>query len=356
MTGEPDSRANGDPSGASSDEVASFVAVAASDNELLERRYRRWLRIYPPGYRQAREDEMVAVLMDSAAPGQLHPSSSERWDLLRGALRARRAVAARPATAAWIDIVAAAAVVLPVVFAVQALIELASMVLFGLVSAVPADHLGGVRFAALRFAGWAVVSTCLLTRRDRAAGRWAALTSVAVTTVIITEAVTRAPRGVWTRDLVMMGPHVVLLAMVSGALLSRPLPARGRALLGRRLIMVAGGALAASTCTALDLHAMFDTDTLGSPWTQLALLLAAATVMGMVTAITLAARRGATALVALVALSAVALAEPVAFALDAGQHGTSKASALIQIIVFVAIPLIAACLSKPLARRTTTRV
>lgn len=51
----------------------------------LEQRYRRLLRLFPPGYRQVRGEEMVAVLMEAAGPGQERPSLGERWDLLRAA-------------------------------------------------------------------------------------------------------------------------------------------------------------------------------------------------------------------------------------------------------------------------------
>lgn len=55
----------------------------------LERRYGRLLRLYPPAYRRARGAEMLAVLMDSAAPGRRRPPWREVRGLVLGALRAR---------------------------------------------------------------------------------------------------------------------------------------------------------------------------------------------------------------------------------------------------------------------------
>jgi hypothetical protein len=53
----------------------------------IERRYRRLLRIYPRSYRQHRGEEMIATLLESAAPGQTRPSRAERADLYSGAAR-----------------------------------------------------------------------------------------------------------------------------------------------------------------------------------------------------------------------------------------------------------------------------
>ena len=52
----------------------------------LERRYRRWVRVYPPGPRRA---ELVDTLVDCAPPGRRHPAPREVAGLLRHGLRAR---------------------------------------------------------------------------------------------------------------------------------------------------------------------------------------------------------------------------------------------------------------------------
>jgi hypothetical protein len=53
----------------------------------LERRYHRLLRIYPRSYRERRGEEMVATLVETAAPGQTRPSRADRADLYAGAAR-----------------------------------------------------------------------------------------------------------------------------------------------------------------------------------------------------------------------------------------------------------------------------
>lgn len=53
----------------------------------MERGYRRLLGCYPREFRRENGEEMLAVLMDGAAPGQRRPSVAERVDLICGAIR-----------------------------------------------------------------------------------------------------------------------------------------------------------------------------------------------------------------------------------------------------------------------------
>jgi hypothetical protein len=41
-----------------------------TDHSRLERRYRRWLALYPKSFRAERKDEIVAVLIQGADPDQ----------------------------------------------------------------------------------------------------------------------------------------------------------------------------------------------------------------------------------------------------------------------------------------------
>ena len=50
-----------------------FLTPGAPHAE-LERRYRRLLRLYPRDFRARRTDEMIGVLMASAAAGQNRPA------------------------------------------------------------------------------------------------------------------------------------------------------------------------------------------------------------------------------------------------------------------------------------------
>jgi hypothetical protein len=62
----------------------------------LERRYRRLLLAYPFDYRELRAEEMVATLLEDAAPGQRRPTWAEAADLVVGGVRQRLRVPALP--------------------------------------------------------------------------------------------------------------------------------------------------------------------------------------------------------------------------------------------------------------------
>ena len=70
-----------------------------SDTTTLERAYRRLLSCYPRSFRADSEEEILAVLMATAAEGQTRVGLPEAWDLVRGAARMRLWPAApRPRT------------------------------------------------------------------------------------------------------------------------------------------------------------------------------------------------------------------------------------------------------------------
>jgi hypothetical protein len=60
-----------------------------TDHSPLERRYRRWLALYPKSFRAEREDEMVAVLIQGADPDQTRPRAREAANLAAHGLRRR---------------------------------------------------------------------------------------------------------------------------------------------------------------------------------------------------------------------------------------------------------------------------
>jgi hypothetical protein len=60
-----------------------------SDRARLERGYRRLLACYPREFRHENEDEILGVLMATAAESQERVGVAEAADLIRGALRAR---------------------------------------------------------------------------------------------------------------------------------------------------------------------------------------------------------------------------------------------------------------------------
>lgn len=82
---------------------------------VLERRYQRWLRLFPAGHRAVHGREMLGVLMAGARDGQRRPRPADAADLAWGALRIRL----RPSPEApWSDALAEVSVVLPLIVAV----------------------------------------------------------------------------------------------------------------------------------------------------------------------------------------------------------------------------------------------
>jgi hypothetical protein len=70
-----------------------------SGTQTLERAYRRILSCYPRSFRADSEDEILAVLLATAAESQTRVGCAEASDLIRGALRMRLwPAAARPRT------------------------------------------------------------------------------------------------------------------------------------------------------------------------------------------------------------------------------------------------------------------
>jgi hypothetical protein len=60
-----------------------------TDADVLERRYRRWLRWYPTAFRREHEAEILGVLLAGAQDGQRHPGPMECLDLMINGLRMR---------------------------------------------------------------------------------------------------------------------------------------------------------------------------------------------------------------------------------------------------------------------------
>jgi hypothetical protein len=81
----------------------------------LERRYRWLLLAYPLDHRERRAEEMLATLLDDAAPGQRRPTWDEAADLVIGGARQRLRLPALPE--AWVAAVLSALIVGAVVAA-----------------------------------------------------------------------------------------------------------------------------------------------------------------------------------------------------------------------------------------------
>lgn len=101
-----------------------------SGSAVLEGRYRRLLAWYPRSFRREQEDEMLAVLMAGARPGQRRPGLLETADVLRSALWMRlflamRSPGPRPRNQRWTDALALFSIVTPLFLVIVAVLEVA---------------------------------------------------------------------------------------------------------------------------------------------------------------------------------------------------------------------------------------
>ncbi|MDX6340026.1 MAG: hypothetical protein QOH87_164 [Trebonia sp.] len=97
-----------------------FLTPGAPHAE-LERRYRRLLRLYPREFRARRTDEMIGVLMASAAAGQNRPARGDVSDIVRGSLRERL----RGPRGGWSFALSAFALVAPLFLALTDILQVA---------------------------------------------------------------------------------------------------------------------------------------------------------------------------------------------------------------------------------------
>ncbi|WP_319460165.1 hypothetical protein [Micromonospora sp. RTP1Z1] len=203
-------------------------------DEKLERRYRRLLAVYPWEHRRAYEDEMLAVLLADARPGQRRPTAADAANLIGAGLRARLRVSARGFTEpAWAD----AAAVTGLFVALVLLVLAGKGVVDQFVSdpsLPPFVHLvvRADRVDLLRLVGWAgVCVAALVGLRWIAAGlAWAA---VVAWVVLVGPGVADQPRYV-----VDTLPQLALAVVVAAAL-SVPAPRRRAvAVLGVRRLAV----------------------------------------------------------------------------------------------------------------------
>ncbi|MEV1332982.1 hypothetical protein AB0J20_25810 [Micromonospora costi] len=196
----------------------------------LERRYRRLLAVYPWEHRRAYEDEMLAVLLAGARPGQRRPSAGDVRDLVGAGLRARLRVGARGFTEpAWADAAAVtglvAAVVLLALVAADVLTQVVPDPLRG-----PGAWPGPSLTDWLRVAGWSAVSGAALAGL-RWAGAGLAWAAVAAWALLV------APQSTGNPSYVVDTMPQFLLAVVAAAALTVPVRRPARAVLGVRRVL-----------------------------------------------------------------------------------------------------------------------
>lgn len=214
----------------------------------LERRYRRLLAVYPWEHRRAYEEEMLAVLLAGARPGQTRPDVRDAVNLIGAGLRARARVGVRGFTEpAWADAAAVTGVLVALVLCAAAGKNLADHLVASPALPPPLRPVGSDLVDWLRVAGWAAVagSALLGFRRVAALLGWA---GVAGWVVLVGPGVVDQPSYV-----VDTLPQFALAVVAAAALTLPAPPRRAVAVLGvRRLGVVVLAPLAVAALLELN--------------------------------------------------------------------------------------------------------
>ncbi|SCK24346.1 hypothetical protein H181DRAFT_01844 [Streptomyces sp. WMMB 714] len=202
----------------------------------LEQRYRRLLRLYPRPHRHVHGEEMLAVLLECAAPGQERISAADGFDLVQGALKVRWRRLQGVFGPQWSDALAVVSLIAPLL-----MLACSSNPMVGVVADGDFDPrpMPGVPFdptqilVSFYVVGWAFV---VLT--GAAGRRWA---SAAAATVLATMAlvfrVADIARGHWSD---FLDPPLILTGLIAAtALIASPGPRRGARIIGLRGTLLA---------------------------------------------------------------------------------------------------------------------
>jgi hypothetical protein len=226
-----------------------------SEPASLEHGYRRLLAAYPRAFRSERGEEMLAVLMAGARPGQRRPGLIESWDVLRSAvgMRLRRAPAGLR-NQEWGDALALFSVTVPLFLLAADVLEVVfpyrvpvTRALPGLLASIGRHpEVGGLSLLRVPFFGIAVGCQVIIAVLILLGLRWLALAAIAACAGSLFAA------SHWI-DWV---PHPLQLLTAAGYLLTAaalsgsPSPRRGRQLLSWRhglVLLLLAGAVQAST-------------------------------------------------------------------------------------------------------------
>lgn len=311
----------------------------------LERGYRRMMRVYPRSYRQARADEIVGVLLDDAAPGQTRPRGVERWDLLCGGLRAWWAAPpSGPVSTRWLDAASGMAVVLPVMFAINAFIGIGNVVTTWIDHPLLERSLPA-RSILVGLVGWTLVAVNILRARCRSASHAATVTAFVSVGFDFIARLTMSPDVALGQPLFALLPSVVLLGFVV-IMLARPgTGERGVRLLGWKLLVVTAASLSfGSNALVAWISDNFMPGSSSGPLYQSAIVLAAAATMFAVICVLLRRRSAGTTL-AVLTVVAVAFISPVGYFVRLHWLGDPRITSTLQALVIVAAPIAIAVFS-----------
>lgn len=141
----------------------------------LEQSYRRFTRLFPRPYRDAREDEMLSVLLENAAPDQSRATTAEAVDLLSSAAKLWFLYAIGSDRSSRQAAAGVLAVLLPTVFLYGAGMSLR------VITVLPPDAVPGYMRHDQSWAAWlswALVTILLVLRMSRSARGMAVLATL----------------------------------------------------------------------------------------------------------------------------------------------------------------------------------
>jgi len=221
--------------------------------EELARHYRQLLALYPRAYRHDHEEEMLAVLLDSARPGQEFPRAVESLDLIWGALRMRLRLGQVYHGNIGSDALAAFSLLAPLLLAGPVLATLLLHLVHGpsapdpyfrehfpIISETYYARIATARGLKLAMAGQLAVAIAVVLRMRRLA--------LAVITVILTLWIIDAGYGFRSLDTFDVF-FLTCYGLEATALIASPGPRRGLQLLSWRSGAVLAAAAAALTGT-----------------------------------------------------------------------------------------------------------
>ena len=218
---------------------------------VLERRYRRLLRCYPPAHRAFHREEMLGVLLAAARPGQRTPGLRETVNLAACGLAIRvRRIPGWLAADAGQDALAVVSLIVPVVVFILLALEWGALnaaasaraPFWTLLPVLPSSGESVVVMIA-----WLAVVVLGLTGRRRTAAKIASVSlALALLVLLVVLVVLMQPSHDWPGGLIPFLPFgdvpVVLASLAACSLALSPGPRRGLAIVGwrRACLMIAG--------------------------------------------------------------------------------------------------------------------